>query len=504
MRVVVVGLGPAGADLLTRAAFGELQRIPHRLVRTAAHPAVVELAASGITFTPLDDVYEHAPSVAEVYPRLAERVVAAAAAHGEVCYAVPGSPAVAERSVELLRTAAAEGRVELSVFEGLSFTDLAWARLGVDPIGGVRIVDGYDAPVALAGVEGRVLIAQCDRPAVLGEVKLALLEQLPADHEVWLLRRLGLPGEEVRRVPLAELDRAVVPDHLTSLYVDVGRRGVAGEVARLVALAERLRAPGGCPWDAAQTHHSLTRYLLEEAYEVVEVIGDLPTGAPAGVQDLRAYDRLEDELGDLLFQVVIHAVLAREAGAFTIAEVAQRTHDKLVRRHPHVFGEVRVSGADEVTANWEQIKRDERGAASMVAGLPGHLPALLAAHKLYRKAAAVGLDPGGEAEVLRRLGAVLDRLAGDPDPDRLAELLAAAVALARARGVDAETVLHRWAARFRDRFARMEALATAAGVDLAAAGPERVAALWIEAAEPFPASGDDTRLHSPHQPQEST
>ncbi len=121
------------------------------------------------------------------------------------------------------------------------------------------------------------------------------------------------------------------------MFVDAGPATVAGEFAELVALSELLRAPGGCPWDAEQTHHSLARYLLEESYETVEAIEGLPADAPAGEVDADAYARLEDELGDLLYQVVFHSVLAREAGAFTIGDVARGIHEKLVRRHPHVF-----------------------------------------------------------------------------------------------------------------------------------------------------------------------
>ena len=192
-----------------------------------------------------------------------------------------------------------------------------------------------------------MLIAQCDSRLVLSDVKLVLLEALDPDTPVTVLARLGLPDESVTRVALADLDRDVTPDHLTSLFVDTGTIAVAGEFAALVALTERLRGPGGCPWDAEQTHHSLVRHLLEEAYEVAEAIDGLPAAAPGGDEPIPAgaYDALEDELGDLLFQVVIHSVLAREAGAFTIADVARGIHDKLVRRHPHVFGTVSTSTA---------------------------------------------------------------------------------------------------------------------------------------------------------------
>jgi tetrapyrrole methylase family protein/MazG family protein len=276
----------------------------------------------------------------------------------------------------------------------------------------------------------------------------------------------------------------VEPDHLTSVFVDTGADAVAGEFARLVALAERLRAPGGCPWDAEQSHHSLARYLLEESYETVEAIEGLPAAAPAGEVDLDAYARLEDELGDLLYQVVFHAVLAREAGAFTIADVSRGIHDKLVRRHPHVFGAVEADTVAEVMTNWEQIKLAEKGSASLVEGISPGLASLLYTHKLYRKAASIGLDPGSDAEALDRAALAVDALrdaGAAATEERLGDLLAAAVVLARARGVDAETALRGWIARFRDRFVRMEELAAAGDVELAAAPPDRVAALWIEA-----------------------
>jgi tetrapyrrole methylase family protein/MazG family protein len=193
---------------------------------------------------------------------------------------------------------------------------------------------------------------------------------------------------------------------------------------------------------------------------------------------------LEDELGDLLYQVVFHSVLAREAGAFTIADVARGIHEKLVRRHPHIFGDVEADTVSAVMTNWEQIKKREKGTDSIVEGISPGLASLLYAHKLYRKAASVGLEPGTDTEALDRASIALTTLrdAGPAGTEAaLGDLLAAGVVLARARGVDAETSLRGWSARFRDRFVRMEQLARDAGVDLAAAPDDRVAALWIEA-----------------------
>jgi tetrapyrrole methylase family protein/MazG family protein len=258
-----------------------------------------------------------------------------------------------------------------------------------------------------------------------------------------------------------------------------------------VALIERLRAPGGCPWDAEQTHHSLARHLIEESYEVIEAIEALPASAPApGPEPVAtgAYEHLEEELGDLACQVIFHATFAREAGAFTITDVLGGIHDKLVRRHPHVFADVAVSGADEVVANWEVIKREEKGRASLMDGVPRHLPSLLYAHKLYRKAGSAGLTFGTADDAVARVEAELAGLAAadgvpaDEAERRLGEALAAVVHLARLVGVDGESALRGWAGRFKDRFQTLEALAAERGEAVESMPPSTVATLWEQTA----------------------
>jgi tetrapyrrole methylase family protein/MazG family protein len=468
-RIVVVGLGPAGADLMLPAARAAIEAADVRLVRTARHPAVDDLAREGITFDALDDIYDAGDDLDVVYAAIADRVRAIAADGNTVAYAVPGNPSLAERTVSLLRA----GNSDIDVVPGLSFADLAWTRLGIDPMAGARVVDAHAFAIDAAGFAGAMLLAQCDTGAVLSHVKLVLLEALQPQHDVVVLQRLGLPDELITTVALADLDRAVEPDHLTSVFVDTGETEVAGELARLVALTERLRGPGGCPWDAAQTHHSLRRHVLEEAYEVAEAIEELPPDAPGGDVALDAYDALEDELGDLLFQVMIHSVLAAEAGAFTVGDVARRVHDKLVHRHPHVFGDVHAESPDAVVTNWEQIKKEEKGHTSLVEGITPGLPSLLYTQKLLRKAASVGLDPEvGDAPV------------AVPDERALGAALAALAAAGARDGIDGESALAGWARRFKDRFAAMEARADAAGIDLAHADAATVQRLWEEARIP--------------------
>ncbi len=459
--VVVVGLGPGDPSLVTAGTLAAIEAVPVRYLRTERHPSAT-LVPGATTF---DHHYEDAETFDEVYRRIVADLVTAAAEHGSVLYAVPGSPRVLERTVDLLDLAAAEGRIALEVLPALSFVDLAWVRLGVDPYErGVRLVDAHRFATAAAGERGPLLVAHCHNRRVLSDVKLAVDE--PPREQVVVLQRLGLPDESVTTVAWEDLDRSFEPDHLTSLYVPELAAPVAGEVQAFVELVARLRAE--CPWDAEQTHATLGRHLLEETYEVLEALDAVGDGGPD--TDLADYAHLEEELGDLLFQIVFHTTLATEAGAFGLAEVARGVHDKLVHRHPHVFGVVEVDGADDVVANWEQIKKAEKGRTSVFDGIPAHFPALLYASKVHKKAKAVGVDLA--AEVPAPDAALAAASAPGADEAAVGALLLAAVGLARAADVDPETALRLAATHLRDRGMATEAASAAeAGPSAAEAGP---------------------------------
>ena len=449
-RVVVGGLGPAGPELLTEATRQAIEGIPVRFLRTRRHPAasVVQDARS------FDEIYESASSMDEVYRGIVDALVAAAAEHGEVLYLVPGSPAVAERSVELLR---ARDGVEVRSLPALSFLDLVWDRVGVDPLSaGVRVVDGHRFTVEGAGERGPLLVVQTDTRFVLSDIKLAV-DQGP---EVTVLQRLGLPDESVRQVAWADLDREVEPDHLTSVWIPRLAAPVGTELVRFWELVQLLRRQ--CPWDREQTHQSLTRHLLEETYETLEAI---ESGDPA---------HLEEELGDLLFQVFFHSALAAEEGEFTIADVARGIHDKLVHRHPHVFGTVDAATPDQVIGNWEAIKKEEKGRASVTEGIPQHLPSLMLATKLQRKGRSVGVSPSTAAPDLLTLVQSLRDHAARRDADHadapltsgrhetdalVGEILFEVADLARRLGLDPEQSLRARAMVLRDRIVAAESAA---------------------------------------------
>ena len=416
--------------------------------------------------TTFDDVYESAERFEDVYATIADVVAAAAIEHGEVLYAVPGSPLVLERTVRTLR---ADERVRCVVLPAMSFLDLAWSRLGIDPVeSAVTLIDGHEFATAAAGVAGAMLIAHTHADWVLSDIKLAA-EEATGDEPVVVLQGLGTAEETITETTWSELDRAVTPDHLTCVYVPALAVPVGAGYLRFHQLARTLRER--CPWDRDQTHASLVPFLVEETFELVDALEALDPDDPA------TEEALIEELGDVLFQVEFHATIAEQAGRFSIADVTGGIHDKLVRRHPHVFGTVEAEDADAVKRNWDDIKREEKGRTSVFDGVARSLPSLAYAQHLSRKAAKVGFDwpdlDGPLAKVDEEVAELREAIAGGDAAriaDELGDVAIALVNVARHTGTDAELAVRAAAGKFRTRFEALEALAAARGIDLRSAG----------------------------------
>ncbi|HEY7762392.1 MAG TPA: nucleoside triphosphate pyrophosphohydrolase [Actinomycetota bacterium] len=243
----------------------------------------------------------------------------------------------------------------------------------------------------------------------------------------------------------------------------------------LVRVMARLRGPGGCPWDAEQTHRTLARHLLEETHELLEAI------------DAGDDDSMRDELGDVLLQVVFHAQMAADDGRWDVDDVAEGLVRKLIHRHPHVFGEVEVAGADEVLVNWEKLKAAEAGERPAVDDdIPASLPSLARAAKVQRRAAGWGFEwrsVDGAVEALREEVEELAATTGDVAhaEEEVGDVLFATVALARKLGVDAESALRRTVRSFAERYERFVELAAARGVDVESADEGELRSLFREA-----------------------
>jgi tetrapyrrole methylase family protein/MazG family protein len=241
----------------------------------------------------------------------------------------------------------------------------------------------------------------------------------------------------------------------------------------LVRVMARLRGPDGCPWDREQDHRSLARHLLEEAHEVLDAI------------DGGESERLREELGDLLLQVVFHAQMAADEGTFDIDDVAEGIVGKLVNRHPHVFGDVEVDSAAEVLVNWERIKADEKGERGLEDDIPSTLPALARAAKVQRRAAGWGFEWRNAQDAMEAVREELDELERATDPSNVEEevgdVLFAVAALGRKLGVDPESALLRTIRGFAERYARMREVAVERGIELEALSDHELRSLFREA-----------------------
>lgn len=250
------------------------------------------------------------------------------------------------------------------------------------------------------------------------------------------------------------------------------------EMDRLVHIMETLRAPGGCPWDAEQNHKSLLPGLLEEAYELAEAIENEDP------------DAMEEELGDVLLQVLFHSLIAKEDGDFTISEVISRLSDKLVYRHPHVFGEGDAADVPEVIANWDMLKNGEKGKTHrrfISDGIPRGLPALLYAAKIQSRAHKQGFDWEDTSGIIRKIREETDELeaaaaGGDPKAieDEVGDIIFSAVNFARKIGLDPEAAVHRVNRRFAERFRRIEDEAENRGISVSEMPMEEKERIWQE------------------------
>lgn len=384
-KIWVVGLGPGDVSGLPMGTYKLLKSGRPIVLRTTVHPVVDTLRSEGIAFVSFDELYETGEAFEQIYEEMARRLLAMAASHGEVVYAVPGHPLMAEQSVQNLYRMA--GDVEVEVGPGQSFLDAVCTALKIDPIEGFLLLDGTSFSSTELQVGLHTFVVQVYSPSVASDVKLTLMEVYPDDYEIVVVRAARVEGQErILRIPLHELDRVEWIDHLTTVYLPpaVSERVHYTDPWFVTGLVRRLREPDGCPWDRKQTHASLRKYVLEEAYEVAHAIDeDNP-------------DALADELGDLLLQVLLHAQIASESGDFTIRDVYAALASKLVRRHPHVFGEQTAKSVSDANEFWNQAKAAEAEPKTRDALLVDKVKwarhPLSVARDLQEKAATVGFD----------------------------------------------------------------------------------------------------------------
>jgi tetrapyrrole methylase family protein/MazG family protein len=476
--ITLLGLGPGDPSQLTREAWDVLSSTDEIYLRTRQHPTVLGLPST-VKIHSFDELYEDGESFDEVYSTITQKVLELGRREGGVIYAVPGHPFVAEATCpEIARLARKEG-LALRIVEGLSFLEPAFSALGMDPYPRLTLFDALtlgQAHVPTFAPDAPVLIAQVYSRLVASEVKSTLTTIYPDEHPVQLIHGAGTKDQIVEKLPLYEIDRSDHIGLLTSLYVPSLGEGASFESFQ--EIVAHLRAPNGCPWDKEQTHESLRKHLLEESYEAITAI------------DSGDFESMREELGDLLLQIMLHAQIASEEGEFTVNDVVKGIYDKIIRRHPHVFGDAKVGGVDGVLANWEKLKEKERKGKGekekgILDGVPLALPALSQAQEYQDRAARVGFDwpviDGVLDKVREEIEEIKQAKTDEELADEIGDLFFVLVNLARWKKVDAESALRGTNMKFKKRFGYIETDAKKQGRNLSDMKLEEMDALWNEA-----------------------
>lgn len=351
--ITIAGLGNYGLEELPLGVYRYLINASKVYARTLEHPVIQELRETEnaeIEWLSFDEVYEAHDEFAEVYKEIVAQLVEAAQTE-DVVYAVPGHPRVAETTTAMLTAYAAEhDDVEVRVLGGKSFIDDVFEAVQVDPNDGFTLLDGTALRPEQLNIRTHTLITQVYSAMTAGDLKLTLMERYPDDYRVWIVDGARSTGAELVETPLFELDHHDLFSNLTSVFIP--RVEDADFMHRDFDFAESIidtlvDDETGCPWDKQQTHASLKRYLLEETFELFEAI------------DNEDDWHMIEELGDILLQVMLHTSIGKKEGYMDVHEVIESMNDKMIRRHPHIFGEAQADNIEDLKEIWQDAKAKE-------------------------------------------------------------------------------------------------------------------------------------------------
>jgi tetrapyrrole methylase family protein/MazG family protein len=475
--ITIVGLGPGDPNQITRQAWETLRTEETIYLRTIEHPLVATLPKE-IQIEAFDHIYEENDDFETVYATIVDHLFQKLEQYGRIVYAVPGDPQVGEATVSTIRERAEAQGVQVDIVPGISFIEPVLHSMQWDALDGVYVVDAIEVATAYHPPfhpDGLVIIAQLYSSLLAANVKLTLMNLYPDDHPVSLVHHAGSAREHVEQIALYEIDRSDQITNMTTLVVPPMKTSSSFEAFQNTIA--HLRSPEGCPWDQEQTHASLRTHLLEECYEVLHAI------------DNGNMEALMEELGDLTLQIVLQAQIATESNDFRMDEVLANINDKLIRRHPHVFGELELDGVDQVLHNWESLKASEREVGGVdegaLEGVPLGLPALSQANEIQDRAARVGFDwpviKGVLDKIAEEVGEIHEALTPERKSEEIGDLFFALVNYARWLKIDPESTLRQANQRFRVRFSKMEDLAKQEGLSFSTMEIDAMETLWRRA-----------------------
>ncbi|MDX8047543.1 nucleoside triphosphate pyrophosphohydrolase [Gracilibacillus sp. S3-1-1] len=450
--IEIIGLGGGDINQLPLGIYRKLTNADVLCyVRTLEHPVIQTLEGEGVSFQSFDAIYEKHDQFDAVYREITEVLVEKAKANGRITYAVPGHPMLAEQTVQLLIN---RKEVEVEIVGGQSFLDDLFSALKIDPIEGFQFVDATSFQRHHLQYEQHLVFCQVYDAFIASEVKLALLEDLPAEHPVYIVEAVGSEAESIQEISLVELDQQMELSNLTSVYIPpIAKEALSHQFHRLKEVIATLRAPGGCPWDQKQTHETLRQYIIEEAYEVVDAI------------DREDDEAIVEELGDVLLQVMLHSQIGEEEGYFTIDDIISSITEKMIRRHPHVFGDKDATDEQDVKKLWDDIKQEEKGEEqeSLLAHVTKGLPQSLLAVDIQKTAAKVGFDWSESEPIWEKIYEELEEFKAarkneqfDAQELEFGDILFAMMNLGRYYKINPEIALMRTNHKFIDRFQFVE------------------------------------------------
>ncbi|MBQ6820631.1 MAG: nucleoside triphosphate pyrophosphohydrolase [Clostridium sp.] len=477
--IKIIGLGPGAPEALTIGAVKTLEEGKNIYFRTEKHPTVDYLKNKISGFKTYDHYYENLDNFDAVYENIAEDIIRNYNEDEEIIYAVPGHPLVAEKSVFNLISLCDKENIKYEIVPAVSFIDAMMEALKIDPIEGLKVIDAFDINNQVLDKRIGTIITQVYNPLIASEVKLRLLDYYNDDTEIFFVRAAGIVGEEsIRKIPVYELDMQEDIDYLTSIYIPKDMENKK-DFNDLVEIIDTLRGENGCPWDMEQTHESIKNQLLEEAYELVDSI------------DKDDIDGIIEELGDVLLHVVFHSSIGKDDGYFNIYDVIGSICDKMIFRHPHVFGNDKIDNTDEVLSNWDELKRKEKKYDTItdeMNSIANALPALIKARKVQGKAAKVGFDwdkvEDAALKVEEELKEVLEVYKSNNKEKikgEVGDLIFACVNVARLLKIDEEEALNSTIKKFINRFSYIEEESIKNNRSLSEMSLEDMDKLWEQA-----------------------
>ncbi len=471
--IKIIGLGPGSEDDLTLGSLNIMKSAGRIYLRTEKHPNVEYLKKIGINFETFDYFYENGEEFEEVYNKIAAVIME----QDDVVYAVPGNPLVAEKSVQLIIEQARKMGTDIEIIPAVSFVDAVINALRIDPVEGLKIIDGLQLDKQLPDLDVGNLVTQVYSRFVASNIKINLMDHYDDEQEIYLVRAAGVPElERIEKMHLYEIDRVDWVDYLTSLYIPPAKQRKVYSFRDLLNVMAKLRGEGGCPWDREQNHETLKKYLIEESYEVIDAI------------DRDDMEGLKEELGDVLLQVVFHSQIGKEFGEFDIGDVIHGITNKMISRHTHVFGGDRCNTSDDVVSTWEKNKKKEKNISSCTEDLksiPRVLPALTRSYKLQEKAAGIGFDwedvDGPISKVHEELNEFLEVYKSqnyDKIIEEMGDLLFSIVNVCKFMKIDPETALTGTIDKFIERFSYMERESAKLGKNLEEMTLSEMDLLW--------------------------